>query len=333
MQREDQVSEQARHLALLAAEQQLLRSGDYPSVTAVALGQQSLSVFVTDAPPGAPDPRARPIPTTITVVDDAGQPATVPLSLIVIGCPPELSTSNPDLPSDLLSARLIAKVVLRDLELEQPARMGLLDSVGFVAPPATMQIGAGLSARSPEDKDGVCSWIGPGIAITAAHVVGFDSIGKEVYSGGVRIGTVDKIAYASAQIDAARIQLDAATQPLCSIVAQGAEPRYVSDDDVFSGANWAVVYLPHLSGIYTVKIYHVHGTGDFQMRSPLDGFSFNPRPLILTDYCTVAGDSGAILLGSDRRPIGFLSGRVYITSTSTYLSAFTELMPAVQELL
>jgi hypothetical protein len=335
MRRKHQISERALRIALATAEQQLLRSGNHPAVSAVALGQQAISVFVTAMPPGAPELATSPMPRTITI-SSRGVQSTVPLRILTIGPSPSPSMPDQDLPSEPQKARLIKKVEIRERNVEQPNGLDFINVVGFVAPqPQTqpsLQIGATLSTRSAAGGDGVCSWIGTGIAITAAHVVGFDSIGKVVYSGGVRVGTVDRIAYSSSQIDAARIQLDAATQTPSAIVDSSVLPRFVGDDDVFSGANPAIVYLPHLGGIYSVKIHYVHATGDFQMQSPVDGFSFNPRPLILTDNCTVRGESGTILLGSDRKPIGLLSGRVYVASENKFFSAFTELLPAIQEL-
>ena len=196
----------------------------------------------------------------------------------------------------------------------------------------TLVVGDPVSLASGAASLGVVSWLSTGgetYGVTAEHVVGFGNVGAQLFSGGSSIGTVTASAYETHKIDAVLFSLGSGVQP--SSVLSGhslAPPRFVNSGDLTApdGSNAAHAYLPHSGLMHDVAIRHVHVAGEIPLKNPLDGKTFYPRPLILTDLCTKAGDSGTLLLGADWSPLGLLSG------ISGPFSCFTELAPALEAL-
>lgn len=191
---------------------------------------------------------------------------------------------------------------------------------------------APLSKSQHGGSAGVVSWLnidGTVCGFTAEHVVGFGSVDAPLFSQGRTIGHVTKCGYALTNVDAVLFELEAGEVPSTTLAGRVLEaPRAVRLSDVGGAA--AHVYVPHSGLLKDVAIHFIHLQG-FSLTSP-DGTIFQPRPLVLTDMCTAAGDSGTLLLGSDFRPLGLLSGIVTANDGRSH-SCFTELASVLDTLL
>jgi hypothetical protein len=191
---------------------------------------------------------------------------------------------------------------------------------------------APLSKSQHGASTGVVSWLniaGEICGFTAEHVVGFGNVNAPLFSQGRSVGRVTKCGYALTNVDAVLFELEAGEVPSTTVAGRVLEaPRAVRLSDV--GGSPAHVYVPHSGLLKDVAIHFIHLQG-FSLTSP-DGTTFQPRPLVLTDMCTAAGDSGTLLLGSDFRPLGLLSGIVTSKDGRSH-SCFTELASVLDTLL
>jgi hypothetical protein len=235
------------------------------------------------------------------------------------------------LPNERLSQRRIPSAIqvrYGDVTLRLPTDViavgharGRAQSVG---PGTGIDVGTG---------SGRLSWAANGLAVTAEHVVGFDSVGASVVASGSVIGKVVRLGYQVDKVDAALVELAAGTQTSNAVGGRSVgRARYANGSDIYSPATgrrgW--VYLSSSGRFEQVAIRHLHVGPYFRLVAD-DGTEFTPRPLALTDLCTDFGDSGTVLLGPDDRPIALLSGIVDAEDGHSY-SVFTELGPALDTL-
>ena len=190
-----------------------------------------------------------------------------------------------------------------------------------------------IATTSGGSPAGCVSWFQGGVAITAEHVTGFGGVGVPVYAGGAGLGKVTHTAYETTHLDAARFDPPdgmSLQNVIHGTTVSVSAARYVTGDDVFTGSNYAFAYPPSAGGSRTqVVVRAVHATGTFPFT--VGGATYYPSTLILTDPCTLPGDSGCVLLGSDGLAIGLLTGLVDTPNGHSY-SLFTELGPALDVL-
>ena len=208
------------------------------------------------------------------------------------------------------------------------------ETQGIVALGTQVQMGGRLA--------GTLAWFqsagGVHYAVTAEHVVGLDHRGPvHIHPQGYAIGDVVQTAYRRHHIDAALIKLKPdwnyarilpfSNRPL-------GEPRVPTDADTYPIRSGPAgqVWLPSRQKLAPVRIRHLHVSG-LEFRQP-NGRTFKPHSLLLTDPCTQRGESGTLLLGPDRAPLGLLTGlRRDPHSGKPLYSCFTELVPALFALL
>jgi hypothetical protein len=146
------------------------------------------------------------------------------------------------------------------------------------------------------------------------------------------VGVAHHLAYETAKLDAARVELASDVTPTRGIRSspgsQIESARYVTGDDL--GGTVASIRLPSDDfELRDVTIRHVHVSGGFPFYE--NGLIYYPELLILADPLGGPGDSGSLLTGSDGAAIGIFTGLVAAPNQQSY-AAFTELAPALDVL-
>ncbi len=249
--------------AVHTARRDLVESGRYRNVIAVAFGRRTrggtvvdehvVSVFVTRKP------------RSLELLDDEALPKFIRV---------ETATSTVSVPIDVLAWGGIR---------------GNFHSSLFLGAPAQV-------APKQVPVPGRLTWYAGQCAITAEHVTGFGVVGRDVYSGDVRIGTVTHTALDTTNLDAARIDLVQDISPSDVFPgpqgAQIASARYATGSDVFVGDRPATAVLPsHGSSPVPIIVRFVHVSGGIPFPSGTD--VLKPRGLILADPVSAIGDSGS----------------------------------------